>query len=374
MITALIKALEDSHDEVSRSRGNNIKVVIIGGEAVGKSCLVNQFIYNTFVKNYDPTIEDSYRKQLTCGGETVILDIHDTAGVEEYSVLRDITIRIGEVFIVCFSVTSRLSFHEVQNVLRERILTITGEKDMPVVLVGMKYDLNEDREVSYSDGEAFATTYGWTYLEASAKTRYNVVEVFEEAICLFWEPEELRSNLRLAGSGEPLQQRWNQAAVAAALVELGQESPKVIAVLLKALRDENWRIRKNTASALGNLKQVPPEVIVALSKALEDKNFYVKEKATSALGNLKRATPEVIAALIKALGENDGDVRANAASALGNLKRATPEVIAALIEALGDKDGNVRANATSALGNLKASDTRSDCRTDQRLGGFEFRC
>jgi GTPase SAR1 family protein len=65
------------------------KLVVVGGGGVGKSALTIQLIENHFVPEYDPTIEDSYRKQVTIDEETCLLDILDTAGQEEYSAMRD---------------------------------------------------------------------------------------------------------------------------------------------------------------------------------------------------------------------------------------------------------------------------------------------
>lgn len=65
------------------------KMVIVGGGGVGKSALTIQLVQNHFVDEYDPTIEDSYMKQVTMDDETCLLDILDTAGQEEYSALRD---------------------------------------------------------------------------------------------------------------------------------------------------------------------------------------------------------------------------------------------------------------------------------------------
>ena len=58
------------------------KLVVLGGGAVGKSCLTIQFIQSSFVTYYDPTIEDSYRKQAVIDQEMTLLDILDTAGQE----------------------------------------------------------------------------------------------------------------------------------------------------------------------------------------------------------------------------------------------------------------------------------------------------
>ena len=63
------------------------KLVVVGGGGVGKSALTIQLIQNHFVDEYDPTIEDSYRKQVAIDEETCLLDILDTAGQEEYSAM-----------------------------------------------------------------------------------------------------------------------------------------------------------------------------------------------------------------------------------------------------------------------------------------------
>lgn len=57
---------------------------LIGCLGVGKSALTIQFIQSHFVDEYDPTIEDSYRKQCVIDDEVALLDVLDTAGQEEY--------------------------------------------------------------------------------------------------------------------------------------------------------------------------------------------------------------------------------------------------------------------------------------------------
>lgn len=50
------------------------KLVVVGGGGVGKSALTIQFIQSHFVEEYDPTIEDSYRKQCVIDEEVAVLD------------------------------------------------------------------------------------------------------------------------------------------------------------------------------------------------------------------------------------------------------------------------------------------------------------
>jgi small GTP-binding protein len=60
------------------------KLVVLGEGGVGKSALSIQFVRNQFIIEYNPTIEECYRKQVTIDGVTCMLDILDTAGQEEF--------------------------------------------------------------------------------------------------------------------------------------------------------------------------------------------------------------------------------------------------------------------------------------------------
>ena len=65
------------------------KITVLGSGGVGKSALTIRLITGTYEANYDPTIEDSYRKQVQIDGQPALLDILDTAGQEEYAALQD---------------------------------------------------------------------------------------------------------------------------------------------------------------------------------------------------------------------------------------------------------------------------------------------
>jgi small GTP-binding protein len=62
--------------------GHEYRIVVVGAGGVGKSALTVRFIQGNFVEKYDPTIEDSYRKQVAVDGVACLLDIMDTAGQE----------------------------------------------------------------------------------------------------------------------------------------------------------------------------------------------------------------------------------------------------------------------------------------------------
>jgi small GTP-binding protein len=81
------------------------------------------------VDEYDPTIEDSYRKQVVIDGETCLLDILDTAGQEEYSAMRDQYMRTGEGFLLVFAVNNAKSFEDIST-YREQIKRVKDAEEV----------------------------------------------------------------------------------------------------------------------------------------------------------------------------------------------------------------------------------------------------
>ena len=100
------------------------KIVVLGSGGVGKSALTVQFVQGIFVEKYDPTIEDSYRKQVVIDGETCLLNILDTAGQEEFSAMRDQYMRTGEGFLIVFAVNNAKSFDDITQVLVESSVSV----------------------------------------------------------------------------------------------------------------------------------------------------------------------------------------------------------------------------------------------------------
>ncbi|EAS31243.3 small GTP-binding protein [Coccidioides immitis RS] len=153
-------------------------IVVLGAGGVGKSCLTAQFVQNVWIENYDPTIEDSYRKHLEVDGRQCVLEILDTAGTEQFTAMRELYMKQGEGFLLVFSITSMSSLNELAE-LREQIIRIKDDENVPIVIVGNKSDLEEDRAVSRS--KAFQLSQQWgnaPYYETSARRRANVDEAF----------------------------------------------------------------------------------------------------------------------------------------------------------------------------------------------------
>jgi len=157
------------------------KIVILGDGGVGKSCITIQLTQNIFVSEYDPTVENSYRKQVVVDDEPMMLDILDTAGQEDYSILRDQYIRTGQGFLIVYSITSAVTFKGVPD-LRQKILGVKDEEEYPMILVGNKCDLEKERSVSVAEGQELAKSFSIPFFETSAKARINIEECFYELV------------------------------------------------------------------------------------------------------------------------------------------------------------------------------------------------
>ncbi|EJF64497.1 ras protein [Dichomitus squalens LYAD-421 SS1] len=157
------------------------KLVVVGGGGVGKSALTIQFIQSDFVDEYDPTIEDSYRKQCVIDDEVALLDVLDTAGQEEYGAMREQYMRTGEGFLLVYSITSRNSFEEIST-FHQQILRVKDQDSFPVIVVANKSDLEYERQVGMNEGRDLAKHFGCKFIETSAKQRINVDEAFHQLV------------------------------------------------------------------------------------------------------------------------------------------------------------------------------------------------
>ncbi|TXT11065.1 hypothetical protein VHUM_01816 [Vanrija humicola] len=159
-----------------------MRVVVVGAGGVGKSSLTIRFLTSSFVdEEYNPTIEDSYTRQLVVDGAAVQLEILDTAGQEEYEPMADQWYQFGRGFLLVYSVTDRAWFEGVAGLLGAITRAKLGAQ-VPVVLVSNKCDLEHARKVSSAEGQAAARALRAPFVETSALDGVNVDVAFHELI------------------------------------------------------------------------------------------------------------------------------------------------------------------------------------------------
>jgi len=166
----------------THSKMREYKIVVLGSGGVGKSALTVQFVQNIFVEKYDPTIEDSYRKQVEVDGQQCMLEILDTAGTEQFTAMRDLYMKNGQGFVLVYSITAQSTFNDLQD-LREQILRVKDTHDVPMVLVGNKCDLEDERVVGKDQGLNLARQFNnCSFMETSAKAKIGVNDIFYDLV------------------------------------------------------------------------------------------------------------------------------------------------------------------------------------------------
>eukprot|EP00940_MAST-03C_sp_MAST-3C-sp2_P000629 g629.t1 len=128
---------------------NPVKIVAVGDGAVGKTCLLLKYVDGKYQETHIPTIFDNKAKRVNCDGKVVTLTLWDTAGQEDYARLRPLSYPGTDIFIICFSLTSRVSLNNIQHKWIPELLqyqkTHASESDKipKFILVGNKKDLWE---------------------------------------------------------------------------------------------------------------------------------------------------------------------------------------------------------------------------------------
>lgn len=156
------------------------KVALLGYPAVGKSSLAYQFVEKKFDEEYNATIDNHLTQNVTVNGLQYQLELYDTMGVTELPTFSNEVFTM-DGWVLVYSVENEKSFGVLQEIY-DKLRVNTG-KCPPLVLVGNKNDLDEDkREVTHQQGKDFAAAVGASFLETSAKDNSNVEEVFQHII------------------------------------------------------------------------------------------------------------------------------------------------------------------------------------------------
>ena len=115
-------------------------------------------------------------KTIQLNGKTIKIQIWDTAGQEAFQAITRTYYKGAIGALLVYEITRKDTFIHARKWLDE--VKNNSSKTITVILIGNKKDLEEKRQVTYEEGEAFAKENDLMFLETSAKTSYNVVEAF----------------------------------------------------------------------------------------------------------------------------------------------------------------------------------------------------
>ncbi|GAB1226970.1 hypothetical protein ENUP19_0315G0007 [Entamoeba nuttalli] len=161
--------------------GNPYKLVALGKNGSGKTTVLIRFFSGHFVEMYDPGIEEDYRTVMKIDDISIIIDVADTFGEDEFSAMRDMYMRVCDGFILIYSITSKESFEQMKRIYEEiyRVKDVDKNEVLPIIMVGNKCDLENERQVMKEEGIEYADSVKCPFIECSAKTSENINQIFE---------------------------------------------------------------------------------------------------------------------------------------------------------------------------------------------------
>lgn len=129
-----------------------LKLIVVGDQSTGKSCILNRFVNEIFEENYQATIGlDFQSKNVTIHDQDVRLILYDTAGQEKFRSLIPMYIREAQIILLIYDIANKESFDSIPRWIQE-VLDVKNSEAV-FALVGNKNDLETERKVTYEEGK-----------------------------------------------------------------------------------------------------------------------------------------------------------------------------------------------------------------------------
>jgi Ras-related protein Rab-11A len=159
------------------------KILLLGDSFVGKTNMLKRFLTDKFDSNTKETVGVEFGSKDFVFGEKkdiVKAQIWDTAGQERYRSITKSYYQGAKGVLLVYDITQRASFENIDNWIVD--LSKNGDKDIYILLIGNKADLESSRVVTKEEGQAKAGQYNIAFFETSAKSGDNIGEAFKELV------------------------------------------------------------------------------------------------------------------------------------------------------------------------------------------------
>ena len=154
------------------------KIVLIGDSFVGKTNIMSKYLMNELHEDSKATVGVEFgAKKFDIEGKSVKAQIWDTAGQERYKSITTTYYKGAKGALIVYDITRKETFDSVDRWISE--LLNSGDKNMTMLLIGNKCDLDNQRQVTKEQGEEKAKAFKVAFLETSASSGENLDVAFE---------------------------------------------------------------------------------------------------------------------------------------------------------------------------------------------------
>ena len=157
------------------------KVVLVGDSSVGKTNIMSKYLKNEFHEDSKATVGVEFgSKQFNIEGHPIKAQIWDTAGQERYKAITRAYYKGAKGAFIVYDITRKQTFDDIDKWRNE--LVNSCNKEVTIMLIGNKCDLEDQREITKEQGEEKAKSFGFSFIETSALSGENLEKGFEMLI------------------------------------------------------------------------------------------------------------------------------------------------------------------------------------------------
>ena len=157
------------------------KLILIGDSCVGKSNILLKYLKNEFDPNSRATVGVEFgTKNIIINNKKIKIQIWDTAGQERYRSITSAYYKGAKGALIVYDITRKCTFDNIDKWISD--LKLNGDKNICIVILGNKSDLDDKREVSKGEGIKKSEMYKTAFLETSALNGDNIGKAFDEII------------------------------------------------------------------------------------------------------------------------------------------------------------------------------------------------
>ncbi len=157
------------------------KIIIVGNSSTGKTKIIDRYLKNIFEDNSISTLGfQMYKKEYQIEQDKITVQIWDTAGQEKYASLTSSYYKSAKGALVVYDITDKESFNKIEKLVDD--LKNGCDKNIYIILLGNKIDLEDRRVITKEEGENLAQKLNLGFGEVSAKTGDGIEEAFQKLI------------------------------------------------------------------------------------------------------------------------------------------------------------------------------------------------